>query len=171
MLKAGLIALGLLLPTAALAADVLAPVREVMSATEANWREGASEFQDVFAEDRLVRLFSKDFVERYRKAASTEYAKEAGSPFSYDVVVNGQDGCALRNITITPGPAKGGATEVLAKFQNLTCFGNDQEYQAFTETRFKVITEDGKPVIDDIITMMDGSALSIKSELDALAAQ
>lgn len=171
MLKAGLIALGLLLPTAALAADALAPVREVMSATEANWQEGASEFQDVFAEDRLVRLFSKDFVERYRKAANTEYAKESGSPFSYDVIVNGQDGCALRNITITPEQKKDGVTEVLAKFQGLTCFGADQEYQAYTETRFRVISEGGKPVIDDIITMMDGSALSIKSELDALALQ
>lgn len=171
MLKAGLIALGLLLPTSALAADVLAPVREVMSATEANWQEGASEFQDIFAEDRLVRLFSKDFVQRYRKASETEYAKESGSPFSYDVVVNAQDGCPLRNVTLTPGPARNGATDVVARFQGLACFGPDQEYQAYTETRFSVITEDGKPVIDDIISTMDGSALSIKSELDALAAQ
>ncbi|NBN63028.1 hypothetical protein GWI72_10010 [Microvirga tunisiensis] len=171
MLKAGLIALGLLLPVPALAADATTPVREVMSVTEANWREGASEFQDVFADDRLGRLFSKDFAERYRKAAASEYAKEAGTPFSYDVIVNAQDGCALRNISITSGPARDGASEVKARFQGLTCFGSDQEYQAFTETRFRVISEGGKPVIDDIILTMDGSAFSIKSELDAIAAQ
>lgn len=171
MLKTALLAFGLVLPGAALAADVTAPVREIMTMTESNWSESGAEYQDIFDGSRLKMLFSSDFAARYGKAMQGEYARESGSPFDFDVIVNGQDGCPLKNVSITAAPAKGAVTEVTARFQAMTCFGQEAEYQAYNETRFNVIVENGKPVVDDIVLSMDGTPFSIKSELAGLAGQ
>ncbi|WP_430512972.1 hypothetical protein [Pannonibacter phragmitetus] len=171
MLKTAVFAIGLVLPGAVLAADATAPVREIMKMTEANWSERGGEFQDIFDASRLKVLFSSDFAARYEKAMQGEYARESGSPFDYDVIVNGQDGCPLKNITITAAPPQGGVTDVKARFQAVTCFGQEAEYQAYNETLFKVVLENGKPVVDDIVLSMDGVPFSIKSELGATGGQ
>jgi hypothetical protein len=171
MLKTTVFVIGLVLPGAVLAADATAPVREIMTITESNWSESGAEYQDIFDASRLKMLFSSGFAERYGKAMQGEYARESGSPFDFDVIVNGQDGCPLKNVTITAAPVQGAVTEVTARFQAMTCFGQEAEYQGYNETRFNVISENGKPVVDDIVLSMDGAPFSIKGELEAMGKQ
>lgn len=169
MSKFWLLAAAILLPATALAADPTEPVKEVMAAVTTNWADEGAEFQDYFSEDLLTRLYSADFIARYRKAAATPFAQEMGSPFDWDVITNGQEGCPLENLTIAIGAAKDGTSDVVARFQNFTCFGLEQEYQVYTEAHFLVVEENGRPVIDDIVTSSDGDTMSLKAEMDAIA--
>lgn len=163
------LALGTAAITPVRAADVIAPVRALMTAAEANWADTPQEYQDYFSEERLASLYSADLAARYRKAADTPFAKEIGTPLDWDVVVNGQDGCPLKEISIAAAGQERGATRVVARFRGLTCFGPDAEYQGFQEAHFLVIEEGGRPVIDDIVTPMDGEAQSLKAQLDIIA--
>lgn len=158
----------LALPLPALAADVTEPVRAVMAAAEANWSQTPGEFQDYFSPERLGSLYSEAFADLYRKAADTPFAKEMGTPFDWDVIVNGQDGCPLKNLSVAAAGQDGPATLVVARFQGLTCFGAEAEYQAFQETTFRVVQEGGRPVIDDIVHVMDGERMSLKAQMDAI---
>ena len=164
-----LLAAAVLLPLPAFAADATTPVREIMQLVEANWSETSSDFQDYFSQDRLASLYSSDFVKRYKLAAEAPFAKEAGTPFDYDVIVNSQDGCPLKNISIAPKPAKDGTTEVVVRFQSMTCFGPDKEYQEYSEARFIVLKNGDHYVIDDIQTVLDGELDSLKQEMDEIA--
>lgn len=167
---AALAALVLGTATAALAADMAAPVRALMTAAEANWADPPQDYQDYFSDERLASLYSADLAARYRKAADTPFAKEMGTPLDWDVVVNGQDGCPLKEISVAASGQERGATRVVARFRGLTCFGPDAEYQGFQEAHFLVVEEGGRPVIDDIVTPMDGEPQSLKAQLDAIAA-
>lgn len=162
-----LLAAVMVLPGQVLAADATAPVRDIMAAAEANWAENPGDYQDYFSDKRLATLYSAEFAALYRKAADTPAAKEMGSPFDWDVIVNGQDGCPLKNLSIEAAKPEGGVTRVTAKFQGLTCFGTDPEYQTYSETYFNVIEEKGRPVIDDIQTPMENELLSIRNEMTA----
>lgn len=167
------LALGTAAGTAAtpvLAADMAAPVRAVIAAAEANWADPPQDFQDYFSEERLASLYSADLAARYRKAADTPFAREMGTPLDWDVVVNAQDGCPLKDVTVAQAGQEGAATRIVARFRALTCFGTDAEYQGFQEAHFLVVEEGGRPVIDDIVTPLDGEAQSLKAQLDAIAA-
>lgn len=154
----------------ALAADPTAPVKEIMTATEANWADDGSEFQDLFSEDRLNRLYSAEFLALFRKASDNEFARESGTPFDYDVIVNAQDGCPLEDVSIKPQSSSGGRTVVVARFKSTTCFGDDPDFQKPTETRFDVVEEGGRAVIDDIHTPDgDGGYSSLKKEMQTIA--
>lgn len=157
----------------ALAGDPAVPVREVMDATTTNWQEGDHEFQDLFDEPRLGRLYSKDFVEKYRAAAKFPAYDEGTSPFDYDVIVNGQDGCPLQDTAIAVKGPKDGATEVDATFKNMSCAGTEPEYQKVSTVKFLVVEEGGKPVIDDILTenFDDGNFSSLKGIMVEIAKQ
>ena len=155
--------------TPALAADMAAPVRAVMAAAEANWADPLQDYQDYFSDERLATLYSADLAARYRKAADTPFAKEMGTPLDWDVVVNAQDGCPLKDVSVEPAGQEGAATRVVARFRALTCFGSEAEYQGFQEAHFLVVEEGGKAVIDDIVTPLDGEAQSLKAQLDAIA--
>ena len=164
------LALGAAAATPVLAADMAAPVRAVLAAAEANWADPPQDYQDYFSEERLATLYSADLAARYRKAADTPFAKEMGTPLDWDVVVNAQDGCPLKDVAVAPAGQEGAATRVVARFRALTCFGTDDEYQGFQEAHFLVVEEGGRPVIDDIVTPLDGEAQSLKAQLGALAA-
>ncbi|GGB49846.1 hypothetical protein GCM10011316_22470 [Roseibium aquae] len=158
-----------LCPASALATDPTAPVASLMALAETNWSASASGYEDYFSDDRLAALYSTEFAELYRKAAATEDAKEMGSPFNWDVIVNAQDGCPLENLTIEPGSSANGVTQVVARFQAMACFGTQAEFQAYRETRFTVVVEDDQSVVDDIVTDLDGDVLSVKAILRELA--
>lgn len=156
----------------AFAADVTAPVKAVMDITTANWAENANEPKDIFSADLLGRLFSRDFGDKYRAAAKFPAYDGGDSPFDYDVITNGQDGCALEDTTITPGAPVNGVTPVVVKFKNMSCFGSEAEYQALTEVRFDVVDEGGQPVIDDIHTSLGENEFgSLKADMETIAAQ
>ncbi len=161
-------ALVFLLPVTASAADPAAPVREVMAAVEANWKSADDgqkpEDVDYFSDDFLARLYSRDFTTNYRAAQKYPAFDEGTTPFEYDVIIMGQDGCDLKDVAITPGPTTAGRTDVTVTFDNTHCFGEREPGWKPNEVHFQVIEEAGKPVIDDIIRTLDGPQ-SLKDEM------
>ncbi|MBB6485230.1 hypothetical protein [Rhizobium lusitanum] len=157
----------------ALAADATTPVKVIMDATVSNWAGGDSDWQDIFGEDKLKNVYSKDFAAKYQAAAQFPAADEDGiSPFDYDVIVNAQDACPLEEMKIVAQPPKNNTTEVLATFKKSTCMGSDADYQKMTTVRFEVIEEGGKPVVDDIVTNDDnGNPSSLKNVMQDLVKQ
>ena len=82
----------------------------------------------------------------YRAAEKFPLFEESTDPFGYDVVTNSQDGCALKDVTITPGAGTAGATDVKVTFKLMTCYTDDPARDDVSEVHFKVVTEDGKPM-------------------------
>jgi len=61
---------------------------------------------------------------------------------------------------------------VVARYRFLTCFGDAPEYRAVSETRFDVVDENGRAVVDDIRAGDgDGGFGSLKDEMKAIAAE
>jgi hypothetical protein len=172
-LRAGLILFAMMAPgTCVLAADVTAPVREIIETTARNWEEGSSgSEEEVFSEERLKRLFSADFVAAFHAAAKNPpfdlpEGETTGFPFDYDPIAQGQDGCPFKNIRIEDD----GDGQVTAQFNNRSCFSDaaDATETADTVLIFHVVTEKGHAVIDDIYPVVDGnSGNSIKQDLKA----
>ncbi|WP_174801985.1 hypothetical protein [Martelella limonii] len=159
----------LFLASPALAAEPPEPVREVMTVTENNWATEGAVYEPLFTEDRLSRLFSKDFQTRYAEAMRTGFAEETGSPFDYDVVTNAQDGCPLENVTISEPQPVGDVFHVTARFQTLACAGDADEYQAYSTARFSMVEENGEERIDDIVAISPiGQMMSAKENLQAV---
>lgn len=155
-----------------LAADVTAPVKEIMDATIKNWSGADSDWIDIFDPGKLSRLYTKDFVTKYQAAIQNPAADEDGvSPFDYDVIVNGEDACPLEDLTYEPKPTAGGATEVVVTFKKATCMDDGSDKQAVTTVRFEMLEEAGKPVIDDIVTEGDPGqpANSLKNTMVQIA--
>ncbi len=154
------------------AADATAPVKEIMEATTKNWSGADEDWQDIFDDSRLTRIYSKDFVTKYRAAMQNPAADEDGvSPFDYDVIVNGEDACPLQDMTYTPKPGENGATEVVVTFKKQTCMDGIEDKQALTTVRFEVLDEGGKPVVDDVFTEGDPGqpANSLKNTMVQIA--
>lgn len=147
-------ALLLLFPaaTSALAQAAADPVKNVMTLAEGLWSDDPKvEGQDYFDKDRLDALYSKRFAEAYRAAAKFPIYDDASGPFGYDVITNGQDGCPLKDVSITPGAEANGVTDVTVTFKLWTCVDDGSvDKDSVNEVHFSVITEDSKPVIDDI---------------------
>lgn len=162
--------MGLAMP--AFAADVTAPVREIMDATTKNWSGADNDWQDIFDDSRLARIYSKDFVDKYRAAMKNPAADEDGvSPFDYDVIVNGEDACPLEDLTYTPKPGANGPTEVVVTFKKQTCMDGADDKQALTTVRFEVVEEGGKALVDDVITESENGQQpnSLKSTMVLIA--
>lgn len=148
------------------------PVKAIMDATVSNWAGGDTDWQDLFDETRLHKLFSADFIHGYQAAQNYPASEDGISPFDYDVIVGGHDACPLENLTIAPRPVSAGKTEVVVRFQKSRCMGSDADYQAFTEVRFEVVSEAGKSVVDDIMTADEtGKSISLKAAMQDIAKQ
>ncbi|WP_417767014.1 hypothetical protein [Stappia sp.] len=153
-------------------ADPVDPVAEVMQVTEGNWADDGTPYEEIFTDERLQRLFSADFVARYRAASAFPAYDGSTSPFGYDVIVNAQDGCPLQGLAIKAGRAAAGRTLVTARFVFTACFGDAPEFRQVSEVRFEVVKESGRDVIDDILTGSDADGYaSLKAELDTIARQ
>jgi len=175
MPRFGLVALAFLLPLSAAAADFKAPVSELMAAATTNWQdldadaEAQAPYVDYFSEDFLKRLYSKDFVAKYREAAKYPAYEDSTSPFDYDPIIGGQDGCALKDVAITEGQPVNGAEDVTVTFDNSYCFGERAPDWQPEKLVFKLVEEDGRAVVDDIErTSFDASA-SLKKEMAEIA--
>ncbi|NKN36554.1 hypothetical protein HFC70_09310 [Agrobacterium sp. a22-2] len=173
-MKALLLSVALCLSaTAVAAADPTVPVKEVIDITAKNWKAENPSSEDIFDKDHLGRLFSADFVAVYTEASKhpaydLPEGETTGSPFDYDPIAGGQDGCPFENIRVEDD----GDGQVTALFNNRKCFGSDAEYQKDTVLIFHVVEERGRPVIDDIYPVVDGnSGSSIKDDLKTIAAQ
>lgn len=161
----------LLAATPALAADAEEPVRAVMDLATALWSDKGAEGQDYFDASRLGTLYSKAFVAAYKEAAKYPLYDEAGGPFGYDVIANSQEGCPLKDITITNQGEKGGVTDIKVTFKLYTCYDDDPSYKdKVNEVHFDVVTEDGKPVISDLHRIgEDGKQDSLVAEMQEIA--
>jgi hypothetical protein len=179
MPRIGLVALALLLPLSAEAADFKAPVSELMAAAATNWQDLGTDtnadpetpppYVDYFSEDFLKRLYSKDFVAKYREAAKYPAYEDSTSPFDYDPIIGGQDGCALKDVAITEGQPANGAEDVTVTFDNSYCFGDRTADWQPEKLVFKLIEEDGHAVVDDIERTSFDDGASLKKELEEIA--
>lgn len=175
MPRFGFVALALLLPLSAEAADFKAPVAEIMSAATSNWQDLATEsdtpppYADYFSKDFLKRLYSRDFVAKYREAAKYPAYDDGGSPFDYDPIIGGQDGCALKDVTTVEAQPANGAEDVTVTFDNSHCFGERAADWQPEKLVFKLIEEDGHAVIDDIERSSFEEGASLKKEMVELA--
>ncbi|MCD2182053.1 hypothetical protein OCK02_14455 [Rhizobium sp. TRM96647] len=175
MIRLCLAATLVVLPSFALAADATAPVREIMETVTKNWADVADDnndpppYVDYFNDEFLQRLYSKDFVGKYREAAKYPAYEDGDSPFDYDVIAMGQDGCSLKDLKIEAQPPVGGVTMVRTTFDNTHCFGEREPDWKPAEVDFNVVEEDGKAVIDDILRPQDGDPGSLKTEMQAIA--
>ena len=176
MPRFGLVALALLLPVAAQAADYKAPVAEIMAAATTNWQDMGADtdtpppYTDYFSDDFLKRLYSKDFAAKYKEAAKYPAYDDGGSPFDYDPIIGGQDGCALKDVTTTEGQPANGAEDVTVTFDNSHCFGERGADWQPEKLVFKLIEEEGRAVIDDIERPGFEESASLKKEMQEIAA-
>ncbi|HVK92107.1 MAG TPA: hypothetical protein VM468_12010 [Mycoplana sp.] len=177
MIRSSLVAAFVLLPSLASASDATAPVREIMAAVTQNWVDVADgddsppEYVDYFNAGFLERLYSKDFIAKYREAARYPAYDDGGSPFDYDVIAMGQDGCSINDLKIEAAGSANGVTTVRTTFDNTHCFGERAPDWKPAEVDFTVIEENGKPVIDDILRPQDGDPGSLKAELGEITRQ
>lgn len=157
----------------AFAADMTAPVKEFINVAAGNWRENNPTSEDVFDEKRLSRLFSADFAAAYREASKfpaydPPEGQTTGSPFDYDPIAGGQDGCPFENIRVEDD----GDGQIVALFNNRKCLGDDPANLEDRVLLFHVVKERGRPVIDDMYVVVDGnSGESFKDELRKIAEQ
>lgn len=175
MIRLCLAATLVVLPSFAFAADATAPVREIMETVTKNWADVADDnddppaYVDYFNDEFLPRLYSKDFAAKYREAAKYPAYEDGGSPFDYDVIAMGQDGCTIKDLKIEAQPSAGGVTTVRTTFDNTHCFGEREPDWKPAEVDFNVVEEEGKAVIDDILRPQDGDPGSLKTEMQAIA--
>ncbi|OLP60119.1 hypothetical protein BJF93_10070 [Xaviernesmea oryzae] len=155
--------------SAAWAADMTGPVREIMDEAERGWSETpAGETRDYFDAERLKRIYSRDFNRAYAAAAKFPAYEDSSSPFDYDVVVSGQDSCTLQDVRIEQKPAEAAVTPVDVSFDNKHCLAEEGAPPPDRSTLiFRMVEEDGRPVIDDIVR--PDAAGSLKGELDEIA--
>jgi hypothetical protein len=164
-LAAALVLAGSLLPAApSFAAGPDEPVKAIMDLARALWSDKPPENQDYFDKDH-IGLFSKDFVAAYRETEKYPIYEDGGTPFGYDVITNSQEGCPLADVVIAPGVDAAGPTDIKVTFKLMTCYEGDPGKDALSEVHFKVVTEDGRPVISDIDRIIDGKPVSLMAEM------
>ncbi|MDB5522850.1 MAG: hypothetical protein JWM58_613 [Rhizobium sp.] len=164
MKKIALIAFVAMMPLNAYAASVEDPVKAVMTIAVSRWQPESSG-TDYFEKPHLDANYSKAFVAVYHQAEKYPAYDEGGTPFDYDVITNGQDGCPLKDLKIAPGGEKDGVTAVDVSFRLWDCAETAEDKAKISELKFDVITEDGRPVINDIHRKTDGKWDSLIGEM------
>lgn len=145
------VVLALLAAAPASAGDIPAPIREVMDVTEVFWSPKTPKLGSIFSEDRLARLYSRNFVRLYRAAMRHPIYENGDTPFDFDVIVQAQDSCTPEKIDMHLFSIAGATREYEVSFARLGCFdGGDPNER--TTIYFDIITENGRDVIDDIAT-------------------
>lgn len=144
--------------------DPLAPVKAVISIVEKNdsaQDDSDADYVDYLSGVPLHENFSVAFAAIAEKGEAQ--AEQDDQPFvDYEPVLGGQDSCPMKDLSLTNDGEKDGVYTIVAKFKASYCF-TDGGSNAVSETDFKVIAQDGKPVIDDIINIVpDSEPLSLK---------
>jgi hypothetical protein len=150
-------------PLAALAQSATDPVNRVMDVAKARWESTDGPAPDYF--DGLDEDFSADFAATYREAAKYPAYEGGDSPFDYDVITSSQDGCPLKDVTVSPAGEKDGVTLIAVSFKLWTCAPDAESKTKVNELQFDVITEDGKPVIADVHRLSEGKWDTLVGEM------
>lgn len=143
-----------LFPLAAHGQSAADPVNRIMDVAKARWESVEGSSTDYF--EKLDRDFSKNFVAVYREASKYPAYDEGDSPFDYDVITSSQDGCPLKDITVSPASEKDGVSVVDVSFKLWTCNTDAESLASVNQLKFDVVMEDGKPVISDIHRFQEG---------------
>ncbi len=171
MLKTLLAVAALALSVPAHAAEATAPVRAIMDVAVSIWSGEDNDPVDYFDEAHIGN-FSAELRALYAEASrhpAYDTDEETGSPFDYDPIIGGQDGCALKDVVTTEGQPANGAEDVTVTFDNSHCFGERASDWQPEKLVFKMIEEDGRPVIDDIDRTSFEEGASLKAELVQIA--
>jgi hypothetical protein len=155
-------------------ADPADPVKGVMALAERIWSDPPSTDEYYFDARNLGQFYSAGFIEAFRVAEKhpsipVDEGGTEGYPFDYDVITSSQDGCPLKDIRIVAGAEGGEATPVTVTFRLWDCLEDATERERLNELRFMVVTENGKPVIDDIIRVEEGEGISLVEEMREMA--
>ncbi|SIQ95870.1 hypothetical protein SAMN05880561_106177 [Rhizobium sp. RU33A] len=155
-----------------LAADLLEPVKIVMSA--AGWKDKDApkvEASGYFDDRLLATIYSASFVDIYRLAEKKDALQDSsGYMLGYDVVIGGQDSCELKDVRIEARPARDGVTPVNVYFDAVSCFGHAPDLSR-PQTVFHVVEEDGRYVIDNLWNDSDREGAlesSVKAQFAAM---
>lgn len=175
MLKYLLVAISLSLLGPARAADVTTPVHAVMDVATALWSNTDGEVADYF-DAAHIGNFSKEIRTLYTEATkhpAMDTEGGEGSPFDYDPIILGQDGCPLEGLTIQIAKKDGASTDVVARFKRFACMedASDDERNAVSEVHFKVIAESGRPVIADVVSGEGNDRYSLAEALKEILKQ
>ncbi|MCO6186357.1 hypothetical protein [Rhizobium sp. L1K21] len=145
-------------------ADPMVPVKTVVNIAEKTFDENAE--KDPSAGDYLTSKvlkanFSSAFVDAFERGSKR--AEENDEPFiDYDPVSGGQDSCPLKDVTYSAPVEKDGAYEITIHFKSIYCFGHEFADEV-DQTRFRVVIENGKPLIDDITNVFpDTDPISVR---------
>lgn len=152
-----------LLPAAAFAQSAADPVNRIMEVAKARWQSTEGMAPDYF--DGLDEDFSKAFSTVYREAAKYPAYDEGDSPFDYDVITSSQDGCPLKDVTVSPEGEKNGVTVVAVSFKLWTCAPDAESQAKVNELKFDVVTENGKPLISDVHRLSEGKWDTLLGEM------
>jgi hypothetical protein len=172
VMKKTLIALSLLvLASPALAQSPEDPVKRLMGVTEARWTD--QENDGYFSDTALKNDFSKSFAAAYKEASKhPAYDDGSSNPFEYDVITSSQDGCPLEDIKIATGAIEDDVTEVNVSFKLWACAAaDDPNHDSVNQVIFDIVSENGKPVINDIHRIIDGKPDSLVAEMREIAKQ
>jgi hypothetical protein len=119
-------------------------------ATDGGDEDSDIPYIDYLSDEWLDRDFSAGIAKLYREGS--QRAAEKDEPFiDYEPVIGAQDFCPLKDVDVKLAGEKDGVYDVVASFKAESCFGDDGDADAVTQTHFRVIEENGKPVIDDIV--------------------
>jgi hypothetical protein len=163
MKRLGLFSLAFLMPFAAFAASLEDPVNRIIDVAKARWETNEGTTTDYF--DSLDRDFSKNFAATYRENTKYPAYDEGDTPFDYDVITSSQDGCPLKELTVSPAGDVNGVTVVDVRFKLMTCAPDPESQARVSELKFDVVVEDGKPVISDIHRLSEGKWDSLVEEM------
>lgn len=152
-----------LFPLAAHAQYAVDPVNRIMDVAKARWASVEGSGSDYF--EKLDRDFSKSFAAVYREASKYPAYDDGDSPFDYDVITSSQDGCPLKDITVSPASEKDGISVIDVRFKLWTCNTDAESLAKVNELKFDVVTEDGKPVISDIHRFQEGKWDTLVGEM------
>ena len=152
-----------LLPLAARAESAADPVNRIMDIAKARWESTDGPAGDYF--ENLNRDFSRSFAAVYREAQKYPVYDGSDYPFDYDVITSSQDGCPLKDLTVSPQGERDGASVVAVSFRLWTCAPDAESQATVNELKFDVVTENGKPVISDIHRLTDGKWDTLVGEM------
>jgi hypothetical protein len=152
-----------LFPAAAFAQSATDPVNRIIDIAKARWESTEAMTPDYF--DGLDEDFSKTFATTYREAAKYPAYDEGDSPFDYDVITSSQDGCPLKDVSVSPQDEKDGITVVAVSFKLWTCAPDAESQAKVNELKFDVVTEKGQPVISDVHRLSEGKWDSLLGEM------
>lgn len=152
-----------LLPFAAHAENASDPVKRIMDVATGRWVSTEGSGVDYF--DNIDRDFSKDFIAAFREAQKFPAYDGSDYPFDYDVITSSQDGCPLKDLTLSPPTEKDGVSVVDVSFKLWTCAPDAESQAKVNQLKFDVVIEGGKPVISDIHRLSEGKWDTLLGEM------